>query len=203
MIFGKAVGKSGGAWYHGGMTKEKAEQIITTTTLYDGKILRLEQLQVQLADGSLASREVVRSNGAAAVLALKDNQVLLVRQWRTPLNQWTLELPAGRINVGEAPLVTAQRELNEETGLQAATWQPLGAVFQSAGFSDAKVHLFLATELSQVADKRPQDVGEFVAGQWLSLPEALQAQAAGLICDAKTVMGLLHWQLMEEQHGRN
>ncbi|WP_461224192.1 NUDIX hydrolase [Lacticaseibacillus suihuaensis] len=160
----------------------------------------MDRLTVQLPDGTAASREVVRTTGAAGVLAQSGERVLFVRQWRTPLGQETLELPAGRIEPGEAPLATAKRELNEEAQLAATNWQYLARVAQSAGFSDATITLYSATGLHRPANQRPQDVGEAVAGEWLTLAEALAAQAQGVICDAKTVIGLLHWQLKEAQH---
>ena len=170
------------------------ETFLTEDILYDGAILTLGRQTVRLADGREAQREVVHTTGSAGILALDENQrALFVRQWRTPLHQETLELIAGRLEPGEAPLATAKRELNEEVGLSAESWQPLTTFYQAAGFSDAKCHLFVARDLRPVAVKRPQDDGEVVSGEWLTLPEALAEQAAGVICDAKTVLGLALW----------
>lgn len=163
-------------------------------TLYAGKILTLGRQTVRLADGRFALREVVHTTGSAGVLALDDRQrALFVRQWRAPLNQETLELIAGRIEAGEAPLATAQRELNEEVGMQAAHWRPLTTFYQAAGFSDAQCHLFVASGLQPLAHKRPQDDGEAVVSEWLTRAQAQAQQAAGVICDAKTVLGLALW----------
>lgn len=167
-------------------------------TIYAGKILTLNKQTVRLADGSTALREVVHTTGSAGVLAIDGQRALFVRQWRAPLQQETLELIAGRIEAGEAPLVCAQRELNEEVGLKAADWTPLTSFFQAAGFSDARCHLFRATELQALAHKRPQDVGEDVHGEWLTLQEAQAQQRAGVICDAKTVLGVALWAQQSE-----
>lgn len=176
------------------------EKIEKRKQLYAGPILTLSELTVRLEDGTQAPRILVHTTGAAGVLALQDGKALFVRQWRTPLEQETLELPAGKIDPGETPLQAAKRELNEEAKLAADEWAPLTHFYQSAGFSDAQTHLFTARRLHQPAVQRGQDVGEFVAGEWLTLAEAKAAQAQGLICDAKTTLGLALWEL-EVQHG--
>ncbi|WP_179395280.1 NUDIX domain-containing protein [Lacticaseibacillus absianus] len=179
------------------------ERIVTTETLYRGRILTLTRATVALPDGRTQVREIVRTHGAAGVLAIRGARALFVRQWRTPLRQETLELPAGRIEPGESPLQCAQRELNEEAQLAATTWQALGAFYQSAGFSDAQTHLFMATGLHHPAHQRPLDDGEQLAGEWLTLDQAQAAQAEGTLCDAKTLIGLNAWRAMrqEEDHG--
>lgn len=169
------------------------ETLLSETILYEGKVVTLGKQTVRLADGQKATREVVHTTGSAGVLALAGERALFVSQWRAPLKQATIELLAGRIEVGEDPQHTAERELNEEAGLRAGQLTPLTQFYQAAGFSDALCHLFLARELTAVADQRPQDAGEFVQTQWLTLPEAKALQAQGVICDAKTVLGLALW----------
>lgn len=177
------------------------EKIERREQLYAGPILTLSELTVRLEDGTTAPRILVHTTGAAGVLALQDGKALFVRQWRTPLGQETLELPAGKIEPDETPLAAAKRELNEEAQLAADDWAPLTHFFQSAGFSDAQTYLFTARRLHQPDDQRPQDAGEFVTGEWLTLAEAKRAQDQGLICDAKTTLGLALWTLQEVQHG--
>lgn len=178
------------------------EEIVSSRTVYQGQILSVVEKTVRLPDGTLATREVVHTTGAAGVLALQDNRALFVRQWRTPIQQETLELIAGRIEPGETPLATAQRELNEEGQLAATHWEPLTRFFQGAGFTDGQTHLFVATGLHRPETQRPLDVGETVTGEWLTLAEAQAAQQQGLICDAKTVLGLALWASRKEQaHG--
>lgn len=171
------------------------EKIEGQQQIYHDQILTLSQLTVRLEDGTTAKRTLVHTTGAAGVLALRADRALFVRQWRTPLGQETLELPAGKIDPGETPLAAAKRELNEEAKLAADEWAPLTHFYQSAGFSDAETHLFLARQLHAPAHQRSQDVGEFVSGEWLTLAQAKQAQAAGLICDAKTTLGLALWEV--------
>lgn len=177
------------------------ETIEQRKQLYAGPILTLSELTVRLPDGTTAPRILVHTTGAAGVLALKQGRALFVRQWRTPLGQETLEVPAGKIEPGETPLQAAKRELNEEAQLAAEHWQPLTHFYQSAGFSDAQTHLFLAEDFHAPAQQRPQDVGESVQGELLSLQEAQAAQQAGLICDAKTTLAVALWALEEAKHG--
>lgn len=173
------------------------ETLLSEETLFKGKVVTLGKQTVRLADGKKATREVVHTTGSAGVLAIDGDRALFVSQWRAPLKQATVELLAGRIEVGEDPRDTAERELNEEAGLQAGRLTPLTQFYQAAGFSDALCHLFLAEDLTPVADKRPQDAGEFVDAQWLTLKGAQALQAQGVICDAKTVLGLALWANMK------
>ncbi|MFD1432552.1 NUDIX hydrolase [Lacticaseibacillus yichunensis] len=174
------------------------EVIRSEKTLYRGQILTLSQATVLLQDGTTATREIVRTTGAAAILALNGDKALFVRQWRTPLNRETLELVAGKIEPKETPLAAAKRELNEEAGLEAGTWRPLTSFFQSAGFSDAKTTLFLATGLTPALHKRAMDPGEFVQVQWLTLAQAQAAHQDGRLCDAKSTLGLALWELEQK-----
>lgn len=175
------------------------EKIEGRQQIYQDQILTLSQLTVRLEDNTMAKRTLVHTTGAAGVLAVHQDKALFVRQWRTPIGQETLELPAGKINPGETPFEAAKRELNEEAQLAADEWAPLTHFYQSAGFSDAETTLFSARRLHAPAAQRSQDVGEFVTGEWLTLAQAKQAQADGLICDAKTTLGLALWALQGVQ----
>lgn len=182
------------------------ERLIGTENIYEGKILTLQRQTVALADDSTALREVVHTSGSAGVLAIDGAKALFVQQWRTPLGQATLEVPAGRIEAGETPLMCAKRELNEEAGLSAANWHEAADFYQAAGFSDARCHLYLATTLTPLAHKRPQDVGESVRAQWLTLEQAQAQVAKRLIVDAKSQLAVLLWanaQLKGQQDARN
>lgn len=170
------------------------EHLLSEETIYAGRVLRLTKATVRVPDGTVASREIVHTTGAAGILVLNEgNQALFVNQWRTPLNQLTLEIPAGKIEPRETPLAAAKRELNEEGSLRAARWAPLTTYYQAAGFSDAQTHLFVARGLSAPSVQRQLDQGEFLDQQWLTQEEARQAQQEGAICDAKTVLALALW----------
>jgi len=133
-----------------------------------------------------------------AIVALNaDDEVALVRQWRLPAEAALLEIPAGGLDVGEdgtkeAPDVAARRELEEETGLRARTWQKLGSFYTAPGFTDEFMHLYLATDLEPAsADGRlGPDEDERLILEWRPWPEAVAAVDRGEIRDAKSIVGL-------------
>ncbi|MDN4594118.1 NUDIX domain-containing protein [Polycladomyces subterraneus] len=174
------------------------EKTIKSQTIYEGNIIRLQVDQVTLPDGRTSQREIVKHPGAVAVVAITDEKKLvLVRQFRKPLEKTILEIPAGKLEPGEDPRVCAFRELEEETGYRAEEMTPLVSFYTSPGFADEIIHLYVATGL-QRGEARP-DQDEFVELVELTLPEAWQRIADGEICDAKTVAAVYHWQLKEMQ----
>jgi ADP-ribose pyrophosphatase len=137
--------------------EERTFERIGGETVFDGRIITVVNDTFRYADGKTAEREIVRTSGAAAVVAVDEEHVWLVRQPREPVGDPdSLELPAGRLDQdGESPLESARRELAEEIGKQAAHWDSLGAFYTSPGFADEIIHLFLATGISDV-DERPE-----------------------------------------------
>ncbi len=150
-------------------------------------------------DGETFVRSFVTSPGAVGVVALSESNsetsqshVMLVRQYRPALHRLTLELPAGmRDRDGEAPLVTAQRELREEVGLEAARWARLGRHVSAPGISDSRVEIFLARDLRKVDHDRHGPEERHMTIERIPLDEALAMVVDGRIDDAKTVIGLL------------
>lgn len=142
-----------------------------------------------LPNGKQAPIEIVHHPGGAAVVALDAEQrVCLLRQFRPVFNDWLWELPAGKLDPGEGPLATAQRELIEEAGRKATRWVPLGVILSSPGVFSEVVHLFLAQELSEVPSANEEH--ELIEVHWVPLAEAVARAADGDINDAKTVTGL-------------
>jgi ADP-ribose pyrophosphatase len=162
----------------------------TTRTLYEGQVVRLGLESLELPNGQPLELEIVRHPGGAAVVALdKQERVCLLRQYRHAAGGWLWELPAGKLEPGEAAQLTAQRELEEEAGLQAVEWRRLGETLTTPGFCDEVIHLFLARQLSRVPS-RPQ-AHELIEVHWLPLATALDQVRDGTIRDAKTMLGLL------------
>ncbi len=167
---------------------------LSSTDVYVGKILALRADEVAMPGGSRARREVVEHPGAVAVVALDENeQVVLIHQYRYPLDRRLWELPAGLLDVaGEDPLRTAQRELAEEVGLAAREWSVLVDIASSPGFTDESERVFLARGLSEV--DRPDAAGDEEADlviHRIPLAEAVRMVFAGEIVNAPAVSGLL------------
>lgn len=166
------------------------ESIIKREDLYDGRIVKLSIYTVRLPDGTEAKREVVRHPGAVAVVALDpDGNTLLVRQFRTAAGRSMLEIPAGTLEPDEAPLICAERELQEETGYHPGTLESLGGLFVAPGYTTEYIHLFWATDLRE--SKLIGDADEFIEVVRVPLPEAIAMIERGDIDDGKSITGLL------------
>ena len=162
------------------------ERRLSGETIFEGNIIKVGLDQAQLPNGKIVSREVVYHPGGVAVLALDgDESVTLVRQFRYPVGQVILELPAGKIDPGEDTLLAAKRELSEETGVEAGDWTYLGYALASPGFCDEALHMYLARDLRRV-ECHP-DVDEFLEVTALPFQELVRMVMAGSIIDAKTV----------------
>ena len=158
--------------------------------VFTGSIIEVSVDDVHLPNGKQLDMEVVRHPGGAAVVALDSgNRVCLIRQYRHAAGGWLWELPAGKLEPGESAQLTAQRELEEEAGLQAGAWLELGEFLTTPGFCDEVIHLFLARQLTQIP-ARPQS-HELIEVHWLPLATALERVHDGEIRDAKTMLGLL------------
>jgi len=156
-------------------------------TVFEGKTFSVRVERLRHADGEQVEREIVRRRDAAAVVAYDDEHVWLVRQPREALLRFTLELPAGTLDVqDETALRTAQRELAEEIGKSAQYWQPVISCFASSGYSDEEVHIFAATGLSDVGAE--PDPGERI--EIVPWPLADLGRAIAECGDAKTIIGL-------------
>jgi ADP-ribose pyrophosphatase len=160
------------------------------TLIHKGPVVDLGCERFQLPDGRPYQLEVVRHPGGAAIVALDDSdRVCLLRQYRHAGGGWLWELPAGKLDPGEAPEQTARRELEEEAGVQARAWQPLGTALTTPGFCDEVIHLYLARQLVTTAPRH--QANEFIEIHWQPFTEALQWVHSGQIRDAKSMLGLL------------
>jgi ADP-ribose pyrophosphatase len=151
-----------------------------------GRVFDITLENVSLPNGVRIDMEVIRHPGASAIAALNDNrEILMLRQYRHAVGAYWWEIPAGTFDGKEQPLVCAQRELAEETGYTARSWEPLGAVTPVPGYSDERIHLFLATELTQSAPHT--DFDEIIEVHNLPLDRVVEMIVEGRIEDAKTI----------------
>lgn len=169
------------------------EPTIKSERIYSGTIIDVKVDTVRLPNGNIAKRELVEHPGAVAVLPLtEDHRLVLVEQFRKPLEKVTMELPAGKLDAGEDPLDCAKRELIEETGYTANIWYELVTFYTSPGFANEQIYLYAAKDLQ--AGKPQPDDGEFVTTKEVTLGEAFKYIDSGHICDAKTVLAIYAWE---------
>jgi len=166
------------------------ERCTHSTTVFEGRIMKVRCDNVALSNGSCAIREVVDHVGGVGVLAFDDDdQVLLVKQYRYPLGRELLEIPAGTLSLGEDPAHCGRRELSEETGAVAGRFEPLGSFVPTPGFSGHKLYLFMATEL-EFGECHP-DEDELLFVIRMPFSDLVERVMNGTIEDAKTVVSVL------------
>jgi ADP-ribose pyrophosphatase len=165
-----------------------AETRLSGESVYEGRLLKVYKDLVRAPDGHEQFFEYTLHPGAAAVVPILDNgKLLLERQWRYALNRSFLEFPAGKLNPGEDPLLTAQRELQEETGYVASQWTKLGVMHPVIGYSTEVIHLFMARGLKEGPHAR--EAGECLELVQVSVDEFFELVWAGEITDSKTLAG--------------
>ena len=166
------------------------EHTITSERLLDGKLIRVQSDRVRLPDGSESWREYVLHPGAVLIAAFLDDDTLLFEhQYRYPVRRHFIELPAGKIDPDEPHADTARRELLEETGYTAASWQQVVTLHAGIGYSNETIELYVARDLTQVGHRRDQ--GEFLEVFTMSLSEAVEMVGCGEITDTKSAFALL------------
>jgi len=166
------------------------EETLVSDEVFSGQLLHVHRDRVRLPDGHESVREWIAHPGAVVVVALLDNgKLLFERQYRYPLRQVFVELPAGKIDAGEHMLDTARRELREETGYKARTWWHLGTMHPCIGYSNERIEIFLAQSLTYIGHEL--DDGEILEVIELGIHDALLSVRDGEITDAKTITALL------------
>ena len=176
------------------------ETELQTEQVFSGGFLQVHLARVALPNGAESFREFITHPGAVVILAfLPSGDLLFERQFRYPLRRVFLELPAGKIDAGEDPLQTAQRELREETGYTAASWHYLGVMHPCIGYSDERIEIFAAYDLVRDGEQK-LDANEFLEITQLSPEAATAAVFAGQITDAKTISALF-WLPRCQQSG--
>lgn len=166
--------------------------IIKSSLIYDGKIIKVEKKLIKLPDNRTVEWEYVDHPAAVGIIAVHEDNILLVKQYRLGADKELLEIPAGLIEKDEDPLVCAMRELREETGYQASKFEFLGTYYLSPGYSNEVIHLFFATDL--VSNPLPQDEDEFIHLTMLPVSELYDfinpQKKISISIDAKTALAI-------------
>ncbi|WP_339146573.1 MULTISPECIES: NUDIX hydrolase [unclassified Sutcliffiella] len=172
------------------------EKTLHREKLFSGRIIDLYMEDVELPNGKTSKREIIKHPGAVAVIAVTaDNKIVMVRQYRKAMERALVEIPAGKLEKGEEPVVTAKRELQEETGYTCEELEPLISFYTSPGFADELVHLFIAKGLRKDSEEHHLDEDEFVDLLEVSLEEAMDLIEKKEIYDAKTAYAVQYLQL--------
>ncbi|TFJ93751.1 NUDIX hydrolase [Lentibacillus salicampi] len=178
--------------------KKFEEKTIQTETIYDGKVVKLQVDEVMLPDGNTSKRELIKHPGAVGVIPITPEQkIIFVEQYRKPLEKPLVEIPAGKLEDGEKPEVTARRELEEETGYTAGPLEFVTSFYTSPGFADELMYLYIADGLEPVKDPAIGDDDEFIELLELTLEEAKQYVQNNRIHDAKTNYAILYLETLE------
>lgn len=168
---------------------EYFEKTLNEKLLYDGKIIKLKLQDVELQNGRKTKREIVNHPGGVAILAFKDeNTILMVEQFRKPIEKMILEIPAGKLEAGENPETCGRRELEEETGYRAEKFTYLGQIVSSPGFCDEVIHIFKAEKLYKGQIGGDED--EFINVMEIKKDKVIEMIKNGEIIDAKTICAL-------------
>lgn len=175
------------------MMKKFEEKTIQTTNIFNGKVVNLQVDEVTLPNGKTSKREIIKHPGAVAIIALTaENKIVFVEQYRKPLEKSLVEIPAGKLEEGEKPEVTALRELEEETGYTTDKLELVTSFYSSPGFADELLYIYFTDNLKPLEEAKSLDEDEFVELMELTLEEAEALMAEQKIHDAKTVYALMY-----------
>lgn len=172
------------------------ERTLKTEHIYSGRIIQVQVDEVELPNGKTSTRELVKHPGAVAVIAITDeNKLVMVEQYRKPLEKVIVEIPAGKLEKGEEPALCARRELEEETGYECESLELVSSFYTSPGFADEIIHIYVAKGLKQKENAAGLDEDEFVNVLEITLDEALEFMKEQRIFDAKTIFGVQYLQI--------
>ena len=185
-----------------GKDADLIEEKVSSEDVFDGNLLHVKKDTVRLPNGNIAYREWIKHPGASAVVPVTpEGRLIFVRQYRYPIQQVTLEIPAGKLDAeGEDPLDCARRELSEETGYQAEKYTFLTKLATTVGFSNEFIYIYAAEGLT--AGRQHPDEDEFINVCTLTMDEAMAKVRSGEICDAKSVTAVLLLRDLQDSQGR-
>ncbi len=170
------------------------EKRIDGETIFDGKVVKVIKDKVLCPNNNEAYREIIRHNGGAAILCVTpENKVLLIRQFRYAYDEVIYEIPAGKLEKNENPYDAALRELEEETGFKAESLETLGVIYPTCGYSDEKIYLYLAKNVTKGHMNLDED--EVIETLYVTLDEAKNMILENKIKDAKTICAISNYLL--------
>ena len=175
---------------------EYIEKTVKKNYIYEGKILKLRRDDAVLPDGTPCVREIVEHSGGACVLCVENGCVLLVRQYRYAYGESIYELPAGKLEKGEDPMLAAKRELEEETGVKAGRLELLFVDYPTPGYTDEKIYIYQAFDCEKTSSHL--DEGEFLDVEYIPLERAKEMLKKGEIKDGKTIIALQSYLLRQK-----
>lgn len=178
---------------------ELREKGTASKRVFEGRVIRVRVDTVELPNGKEATREVVEHPGAVCIAAINEqDEIILVRQYRRPVDSILLEAPAGKLDKNEDPLDCAKRELQEETGFKADSWHLVSSFYTTPGFCDEIMYLYVATGLT--SHEQSPDEDEFVMVETMPLAKAKEEVLSGKLNDAKTMLSVLSaWAYLKEK----
>lgn len=168
------------------------EKKIDSHLLFDGQVIKVYKDTIETSSGIQAIREVVRHRGGVGVLAVQNNKILLVKQFRYPNGVETIEIPAGKLEANEDPEVCALRELEEETGYSAKVIHPISKFLPTPGYSDEWLYIYEAKDIYKVDSPLAADEDEDIDVLEMDIKEAYRKVIDGTIVDGKTVIAIMH-----------
>lgn len=178
--------------------KKFEEKTLHTEAIFNGRIISLQVDDVSLPNGATAKREIVKHPGAVAVIPITDDgKIIMVEQYRKALERSIIEVPAGKLEPGEEPIVTARRELEEETGYGCGTLTYIQSFATSPGFADEIIHMYAASGLYKIEHPVAGDDDEFVELLYVTIEEAEALVQSQAIYDAKTAFAVI-WAKMQK-----
>lgn len=172
------------------------EKTVKVNYIYKGKIINVRCDEAVLPDGRPCKREMIEHPGGASVLCVHEGKVALVRQFRYAYGEALLEIPAGKLEKGEDPMLAAGRELEEETGLEAESLKHLFTLYPTPGYTNEKIYIYEAVNVKK--GRQHLDEGEFLNVVYLPVEEAARMVETGEIHDAKTIVALQHYLLQQK-----
>ncbi len=173
------------------------EKTVNKNYVYQGKILSLRVDDALRADGKPCKREIIEHSGGACVLYVENGKVLLVKQYRYAYGESIYEIPAGKLNVGENPMLAAKRELEEETGVKSENLQLLYVMYPTPGYTNERIYIYLAKDGERVPAHL--DEGEFLDVEWIEIDKVKEMMRSGKLRDGKTLIALQAYFLSVEK----